>query len=88
MRALLNSISQQLDVKLSTSFSPYIISYEPPRGFVVPKFTMCDGISDPFDRIMYFRQLITLDIGNDALMCKVFLINLQGQAFSWFHRLS
>ena len=30
---------------------------------------------------------MTLDIGNDALLCKVFPTSLQGQALSWFHRL-
>ena len=30
---------------------------------------------------------MTLDIGNDALLCKVFPASLQGQALSWFHRL-
>ncbi|RVW28163.1 hypothetical protein CK203_108393 [Vitis vinifera] len=52
--------------------TPIFISYEPPRGFVVPKFTMYDGMSDPFDHIMHVRQLMTLNIGNDALMCKIF----------------
>ncbi|RVW83262.1 hypothetical protein CK203_039662 [Vitis vinifera] len=37
---------------------------------------------------MYYRHLMTLDIGNDALLCKVFPASLQGQALSWFHRLS
>ncbi|RVX18077.1 Retrovirus-related Pol polyprotein from transposon 17.6 [Vitis vinifera] len=36
---------------------------------------------------MHYRQLMTLDIGNDALLCKVFPASLQGQALSWFHRL-
>ncbi|RVW61780.1 hypothetical protein CK203_066315 [Vitis vinifera] len=31
--------------------------------------------------------LMTLDIGNDALLCKVFPASLQGHALSWFHRL-
>ncbi|RVW21993.1 hypothetical protein CK203_109825 [Vitis vinifera] len=26
--------------------------------------------NDPFDHIMHYRQLMTLDIGNDALLCK------------------
>ncbi|RVX22018.1 hypothetical protein CK203_001273 [Vitis vinifera] len=43
--------------------------------------------NDPFDHIMHYRQLMTLDIGNDALLCKVFPASLQGQALSWFHRL-
>ncbi|RVW81904.1 hypothetical protein CK203_033232 [Vitis vinifera] len=58
-----------------------------PRGFLVPKFSTYDGTNDPFDHIMHYRQLMTLDIGNDALLCKVFPASLQGQALSWFHRL-
>ncbi|RVW75941.1 hypothetical protein CK203_051812 [Vitis vinifera] len=46
--------------------------YELPKGFVVPKFTMYDGMSDPFDHIMHVKQLMTLNIRNDALMCKIF----------------
>ena len=83
----LGSISKRLDDMLSTPFSSRIIHYVPPRGFLVLKFSAYDGSSDPFDHIMHYRQLMTLDIGNDALLCKVFLASLQGQAFSWFHRL-
>ena len=72
---------------LSTPLSSHIVNYEPPIGFLVPKFFAYDGSSDPFDHIMHYRQLMTLDIGNDALLCKVFLASLQGQALSWFHRL-
>ena len=53
----------------------------------MPKFSTYDGSSDPFDHIMHYRQLMTLDIGNDALLCIVFPASLQGQALSWFHRL-
>ena len=72
---------------LSKPFSTHIINYEPPRGFIVPKFSAYDGSNDPFDHIMHYRQLMTLDIGNDTLLCKVFPSSLQGQALSWFHRL-
>ena len=81
------SISRRLDDILSTSFSSRIIKYEPRRGFIVPKFSTYDGSNDPFDHIMHYWQLMTLDIGNDMLLCKVFLTSLQGQALSWFHRL-
>ena len=67
-RAPPDSISRRLDDMLSMSFDPHIISYESPRGFLVPNFIMYDGMSDPFDHIMHFRQLMTLNIGNDALM--------------------
>ncbi|XP_034679775.1 uncharacterized protein LOC117909836 [Vitis riparia] len=83
----IGSISKRLDDMLSTPFYSHIIHYEPPRGFLVPKFSTYDGSSDPFDHIMHYRQLMTLDIGNDPLLCKVFPASLQGQALSWFHRL-
>ncbi|RVX00892.1 hypothetical protein CK203_026442 [Vitis vinifera] len=83
----IGSISRRLDDMLSTPFCSHIIHYEPLRGFLVPKFSTYDGTNDPFDHIMHYRQLMTLDIGNDALLCKVFPASLQGQALSWFHRL-
>ena len=82
-----DSINRQLDDMLFTPFNPHIINYEPPKGFIVLKFMMYDGTSDPFNHIMHFRQLMTLDIGNDALMCKVFPASLHNPTFSWFHHL-
>ena len=76
------SISQQLDDMLSTLFDPHIIIYEPSRGFILPKFMTYDETRNPFDHIMHFRQLMTFDIGNDTLLCKVFLANLHNQALS------
>ena len=55
---------------------------------MVPKFMTYDEMSDSFDHIMYYRQLMTLDIRNDALLCKVFSTSLHDQTFSWFHCLS
>lgn len=73
---------------LSTLFDAHIISYESPGGFVVSKLTRYDETSNPFDHIMNLKQLMTLDMGNDALICKVFLPSLQCLTLSWFHRLS
>ena len=81
-RGILGFVSRRLDDMLSTPFSSYIINYEPPRGFMVPKFSTYDEINDPSDHIMHYRQLMTLDIGNDALLCKVFLASLHIQALS------
>ncbi|RVW15550.1 hypothetical protein CK203_077738 [Vitis vinifera] len=58
----IGSISKRLDDMLSTPFCSHIIHYEPPRGFLVPKFSTYDGSSDPFDHIIHYRQLMTLDI--------------------------
>ena len=83
----LGSVSRRLDDMLSTPFDPHIINYKSSRGYIVPKFTTYNGTSDPFDHIMHFRQLMTLDIENDALLCKVFPTILHGQVLSWFHYL-
>ncbi|RVW83292.1 Transposon Ty3-I Gag-Pol polyprotein [Vitis vinifera] len=55
---------------LFTPFNSLIINYEPPRGFLMLKFSAYDRFDDPFDHIMHYPQLMTLDIGNDALLCK------------------
>ena len=86
-KAPLSSISRRLDDMLSTSFDPHIISYKPPRMFLVPKFTMYDGTSDPFDHLLHYQQLMTLDIGNDVLLYKAFPASLHDLTLSWFHRL-
>ena len=88
IRAPLGFVSWRLDDMLSTSFGPHIINYELSRRFIMPKFTTYDATSNSFDHIMHFKQFMTLNIRNDALLCKVFLASLYGQAFSWFHRLS
>ena len=75
-RAPLDSVNQRLDDMLSKSFDPHIINYKPSKGFTVPKFMTYDGTSNPFDHIMHYRQLMTLDIGNDLLLCKVFTARL------------
>ena len=54
---------------------------------MVPKFMTYDETIDPFDHIMHYKQLMTLDIGNDALLCKVFPASLHSQTLSWFHHL-
>ena len=87
IRAPLGSISRWLDDMLFMPFDPHIINYESSKGFIVTKFMAYDGSRDPFNHIIHFRQLMTLDIGNDALLWKVFLASLHGNALSWFHRL-
>ena len=79
------SISWWSDDMLYTSFDSHIISYEPPREFLVPNFTMYEGTSDLFDHLLHYQQLMTLEIGNDILLCNVFLASLHGLTLSWFH---
>lgn len=60
-KAPLGLISRQLDEMLSTWFSPHKINYKWPKGFLVPKFMMYDGVSDPF--IPFDALLVVNDAG-------------------------
>ena len=65
----------------------HILSYEPPRGFVISLFSMYDGSSDLYDHMMHFNQAMILNAGDDRLLCKVFLASLKGPTLAWFHKL-
>ena len=53
----------------------------------MPAFTMFDGSNDPYDHMLHYNQAMTLNTGNDSLLCKVFLTSLRGPTLTWFHRL-
>ena len=72
---------------LSSPLGQHILSYEPPRGFVIPSFSMYDGSSDPYDHMLHFNQAMILNAGDDRLLCKVFPASLKGLALTWFHKL-
>ena len=65
-----------LNDMLLTLLASHIVQQRPPSGFMMPKFTMYDGIIDPFDHLIHYCQVMTLDIEDDALLCKVFLASL------------
>ena len=53
----------------------------------MPTFSMFDGSSDPYDHMLNYNQAMTMNTGNDHLLCKVFPASLQGAELAWFHRL-
>ena len=53
----------------------------------MPTFAMFDGSSDLYDDMLHYNQAMTLNAGNDHLLCKVFPVNLQGPTLAWFHKL-
>ena len=65
----------------------HILNYEPPRGVVMPAFTMFDGSNDPYDHMFHYNHEMTLNADNDRLLCKVFHVSLRGLALAWFHKL-
>ena len=72
---------------LSSLLGKHILSYEPPRGFVIPSFSMYDGSSNPYDHMLHFNQVMILNAGDDRLLCKVFPASLKGPALAWFYKL-
>ena len=72
---------------ISLPLGQHILNYESPRGFVMPAFTMFDGSNDPYDHMLYYNQEITLNGGNDCLLCIVFLAGMRGPTLAWFHKL-
>ena len=72
---------------LSSLLGQHILSYEPPSGFVISSFAMCDGSSDPYDHMLHFNQAMILNARNNRLLCKVFPTSLKGLALAWFHKL-
>ena len=37
--------------------------------------------------MLHYNQAMTLNTGNDHLLCKVFRVSLRGPALAWFHKL-
>ena len=72
---------------LSSPLGQHILDYEPPRGFVIPPFSLYDGSSDPYDHMLHFNQAMILNARNDRLLCKVFPASMRGPALAWFHKL-
>ena len=72
---------------LSSPLGRHILDYELPHGFFISAFTMFDRSTDLYDNMLHYNQALTLNAGNDLLLCKVFPISLRGPALAWFHKL-
>ena len=72
---------------LSSPLGQHILNYKPPQGFVMPAFTMFDGSNDPYDHMLHYNQAMTLNAGNDHMLCKVFPASPRGPALAWFQKL-
>ena len=72
---------------LSSPLGQHILDYEPPRRFDILTFTMFDGSTDPYDHMLHYNQPMTLNSGNDRLLCKVFSVSLREPALALFHKL-
>ena len=75
------------DDVLSSPLGQHILDYEPPQGFVIPAFTTFDGSTNPYDPMLHYNQAMTLNAGNDRLLCKVFSASLREPVLTWFHKL-
>ena len=46
---------------LSSPLRQHILEFEPPRGFSMLTFAMFDGSIDPYDHMLHFNQVMTLN---------------------------
>ena len=53
----------------------------------MPTFAMFNGSNNPYDHMLHYNQAMTLNAGNDHMLCKVFPASLQGSVLAWFHKL-
>ncbi|KAM1672732.1 hypothetical protein ACFXTN_037598 [Malus domestica] len=68
-------------------FTDEIKQAEPPREFSMPHFTSFKGDEDPERHLKHYRSAMIFYRNNDDLMCKIFIITLQGEAQDWFYTL-
>ena len=81
------ALIRRLDAMLFSPLGQHILDDKPPYEFVIAAFTTFDGSANPYDDMLHYNQAMTLNVGNDQLLCKVFLTNLRGLALAWFHKL-
>ena len=60
---------------------------DPLEKFVLPRFILYDGKSDPRSHISHVRQMMALLNHLDALMCRVFPSSLGDLRLKWFNQL-
>ena len=84
----LDHVLWALDDMFASPFVPTILNQDTSSHFSLPKFHMYNGFHYLFNHLIHFHQVMTLQTGDDALLCKVFLSSLAGPALSWFHRLA
>ncbi|RVX04022.1 hypothetical protein CK203_021792 [Vitis vinifera] len=75
----IGSISRRLDDMLSTPFYSHIIHYEPPRDSSYQSFPYTMEPTIPSITSCTIDSFMTLDIGNDALLCKGPVRSFRGQ---------
>ena len=63
---------------LSSPLGQHILNYELPCEFFMPAFTMFNGSVNPYDHTLHYNQAMTLNVGNDHLLFKVFPTSLRG----------
>ncbi|CAL2270981.1 unnamed protein product [Prunus armeniaca] len=82
-----DALRREVDQANSTPFTIEIKQAAPPKRFSTPSFMHFKGDSDPESHLKHFKSIMIFYKANDALMCKVFAMTLQGEAQDWFHSL-
>ena len=63
---------------LSSPLGQHILDYEPPREFALLTFTTLNVSANPYYHMLHYNQAMTMNAGNDCLLCKLFPASLRG----------
>ncbi|PSR88326.1 DEAD-box ATP-dependent RNA helicase [Actinidia chinensis var. chinensis] len=73
--------------RYQTPFSQEIEGLDPSEKFMLPRFTLYDGKSNPRPHLSHIRKMMALWNHMDALMCRVFPSSLGNLGLKWFDKL-
>ncbi|XP_020699410.1 uncharacterized protein LOC110111751 [Dendrobium catenatum] len=90
-----NLISQKVKVAIASEAikalvrkgHPYPAEYDQekyPKGYIVPKFNLFDGTTNPHQHLTQFKATCGNTGGNDALLLHQFISSLTGTTFEWY----
>ena len=83
----MDAMSHALRRAAQSPFSGDIERAPMPSRFTRPPFNSYNGKVDPEEYVSHYIQMMSLHTHNDALMCKVFPLNLGPTALRWFNGL-
>ena len=79
-----DAMSKALNQIAKSPFTRRIERVAPPWRFHQPTFTIYNGRTDSVEHVSHFSQRMADYSKDKALMCKVFLSNLEPMAMRWF----
>ena len=79
-----------MDTLVQQTESPFmaeVLHFPLPAKFRMPQVEAFDGVKDPIDHLITYKNQMELHGYQDPVRCRAFSITLKGPALTWFNRL-